>query len=140
MTKEDREVDIGNYLRYLDSVVEEVMSGSEKSLVVIGFSQGAATAGRWTANTSFNVSDLVLWSGMFPHDVDVQKDLKHWNSMDVHALIGDNDPYVNDERFISEKEIMEQKGLDIQEIKFKGGHEIRPSELQELRDRILRKR
>jgi predicted esterase len=139
MTKEDREVDIKNYLRYLDSVVEEVLSDSGKSLVVIGFSQGAATAGRWTANTYYKVSDLVLWSGMFPHDVDVQKDIANWESMDIYALVGDADPFVDDTRFISEKEIMELKGLDMKEIKFKGGHEIRPSELRELRDRILRK-
>ena len=50
MTKENREDDIQNYLIYLNAVHSEI--SSEKNwdeIVILGFSQGVATAFRWLA-------------------------------------------------------------------------------------------
>ena len=45
MTKEDRETDILNYLRYLNAIYAQLTTHSVK-VTILGFSQGAATESR----------------------------------------------------------------------------------------------
>ncbi|MGB1122955.1 MAG: hypothetical protein ACPG08_05475, partial [Flavobacteriales bacterium] len=48
MTKEAREDDIADYVRYLDALSAE-LGLTERRPVLLGFSQGVATASRWVA-------------------------------------------------------------------------------------------
>ena len=51
MTREDREAEIEDYVRYLDALTDELMGSIPPlpRIQVHGFSQGAATAARWAA-------------------------------------------------------------------------------------------
>ena len=69
MTREDRLVEIEDYVRYLDAVHDHVRGGMRSepvSVHAIGFSQGAATVSRWAALGKTHVDRLVLWGGEFP--------------------------------------------------------------------------
>ena len=50
MTREDREREIGDYVRYLDALADRVLGPLRPGprVTVLGFSQGVATAARWT--------------------------------------------------------------------------------------------
>ena len=64
MTREDRLAEIDDYVRYLDAVRAEVLRDGtprQSSVHVLGFSQGAAAAARWTASGAGPVDRLVLW-------------------------------------------------------------------------------
>lgn len=135
MTKDDRERDISNYLRYIDSVVEDHLARSSVKLSVMGFSQGCATAGRWAAHTQRKVEHLVLWCGMFPPDVAL--DIEKLSTMRMHSVYGTSDPYLSDDRYITEKARFSNSSIDIIEIGFDGGHEIPADVLKEWADRNL---
>ena len=64
MTKEAREDDIVDYVRYLDALSAELRL-TERRPVLLGFSQGVATASRWVAMGQTAFSRLILWSGVF---------------------------------------------------------------------------
>ncbi len=139
MTKENRLDDIQNYLNYIDAIIDQVLGKSDIPIVVLGFSQGSATAGRWVAHTQRVVSDLILWSGMFPHDIDTAMDIPSWKKVSIYSVIGDKDPYISDDRLVSENKRCAFNGLELEEIRFNGGHEILADTLLEVRDRIQRK-
>src|SRR5690242_1913739 len=74
MTREDRLTEIDDYVRYLDAVHAEVRSaggGGTSRLVVLGFSQGVATACRWVARGSVPVERLIAWGGELPPELDL---------------------------------------------------------------------
>ncbi|NNC83135.1 MAG: alpha/beta fold hydrolase [Flavobacteriales bacterium] len=137
MTKEARAIDIQNYCVYLDHVMDQVLEGRDKRIIVLGFSQGAATAGRWIQHTARSVSDLILWAGMFPHDVDLSADASFWSEVDFHSVLGTDDPYIDDERLNAHRQPFTQAGLSMSHMEFKGAHTIEPEALNKLLDRIL---
>ena len=71
MTKEDRLDDIKDYNQFLDNVVEDIKSITEKEfeLNVLGFSQGAATVCRWISHTRNKINKAILWGSVFPEDI-----------------------------------------------------------------------
>ena len=68
MTREEREREIADYVRYLDGVVRAESEGVHP--VVFGFSQGAHTAARWCLAGEVRPRAVVLWGEGLPHDVD----------------------------------------------------------------------
>src|SRR4051812_1623967 len=52
MTREDRESEVGDYVEYLDLLLDEIRPrlAPGAAINVLGFSQGAATATRWVAH------------------------------------------------------------------------------------------
>ncbi|MGZ4117744.1 MAG: alpha/beta hydrolase, partial [Bacteroidia bacterium] len=101
MTKEDRTSDIIDYVNYLDMVYAEVLApfkGKKIKVNVLGFSQGAATAGRWMANNRSHADNLIIWAGAFPADLDFEKQKTIFNSMDNFIfVVGDDDQFINEE-------------------------------------------
>src|SRR5258707_6339251 len=73
MTREDRLADIEDYVGYLDAlhaaVFRQVHPGSVQ-LVVMGFSQGVATAARWAARGR-RAERLVASGGVLPAELDL---------------------------------------------------------------------
>src|SRR5438034_9250029 len=58
MTREDRLHEIDDYVRYLDALYRTVASG-QATVTVLGFSQGTATACRWTALGTSRIDRLI---------------------------------------------------------------------------------
>lgn len=135
MTKEDRLTEIKDYMHYLDLLMAQVSKELEPlevkpASVVLGFSQGAATACRWVLDGSITPDHLVLWSGIFPPDLHLKPPFAL--PLRIWQLIGDADEYMNDDRWAENRGIIERIGLEADQIPFKGGHRMYPTVLQQL--------
>lgn len=132
MTAENRLTDIENYLKYLDEVYTSVMDTRKATITLLGFSQGAATASRWALHKPDNFSRLVLWSGIFPPDMDFEKGKQVLGSKTITMVYGKHDPYVTDTRLAEMTNLADRLGVTPEVITFTGGHEIDQDTLKQL--------
>jgi len=126
MTRENRLMDIENYINYLNSVFEKELNelSGRVPVTVFGFSQGCATACRWAVEGQLRFERLILWAGLFPPDMDFDKGHRVLSSKKTYMVVGKQDPYLNEARM---KEFDELAGkLDIvpEKILFEGKHEL----------------
>ena len=73
MTREDHLIEIDDYVRSLDALQHQVRAGSNGAtarVVVLGFSQGVATAFRWACRGRIRPDVLVAWAGPLPAELD----------------------------------------------------------------------
>ncbi len=137
MTKENREDDIIDYVNYLDLLYQEVL-GSLKNknvkIIVFGFSQGVATVCRWIANKKSPVHHLVLWAGSLPQDLDFPQDLT--TSFKTYFVAGDADEFIKEDQVAAYEQLLHEKKLSIEIIRFQGRHEIHEPTLRELAKRL----
>jgi len=133
MTREDREREIRDTLRYLDAVVESAGGpGEEGALTVLGFSQGAAAAWRWAALGAFPVRRLIAWGGACPDDLDLDRARERLRGARIVRVAGARDPAYPDEVRAREGERLARHGLDRRLVTFDGGHELDPDTLRAL--------
>jgi predicted esterase len=119
MTKEERELDIVDNQNYLEQIIEEFKSRYNE-IVVLGFSQGGATAARFCYQKQHNINGLILWGSVFPPDI-TQKEIELFGGLKFFVL-GKKDEYFNEE---NQKEVLAlQKNLGYKTVQFSGGHDI----------------
>ncbi|MEL6533845.1 MAG: hypothetical protein AAFQ98_00470 [Bacteroidota bacterium] len=128
MTKEDRLVDIKNYLSYLDSLLKQLTWGMDLGRLkinVLGFSQGAATVSRWVTQSEWSFDRLMLWAGIFPPDLNIPKSKKKLSSMRVDFVYGDEDPFLSkSDRVVEQRSIARMLGVEPIMTQFHGEHII----------------
>jgi len=125
MTKENRLVDIENYITYLNTLYSNQIDNNCKvPITIMGFSQGAATASRWVSSGKVRFDRLILWSGVFPYDINFESGRQALHGKDVSIVYGKNDPFMENNQFESVREGSSKLGITPQYISFDGGHEI----------------
>lgn len=124
MTRENRLMDIDNYLLYLNGIHANELQGREFPLTVLGFSQGAATATRWVLQGSIEFEKLVLWAGIFPPDMNFESGQQILKGKPIYHVIGEDDPFVTDERKVEMELLCKQLAIVPIHVSFKGGHEM----------------
>ena len=131
MTKEDRESEIEDYVRYLDTVAEVLLGNfpPPARIEVHGFSQGAATACRWVAYGRFSVKRLVLWGGTVPPDLDLERIRAHLRDASLVVAVGDRDQFLSAEHVRNEQARLLGVGLNVSVRQFTGGHVVDRSSL-----------
>jgi predicted esterase len=133
MTRENRLVDIENYTVFLNAVyTSELKQHADIPVTLLGFSQGAATVSRWAMHNSVTYDKLILWSGIFPDDMDFEKGKELLTVKTVHQVYGNNDPFLNEERLKEMRKLCEKLGIVKPPIVFEGGHEIHEQTLLSL--------
>lgn len=135
MTREDRLREIEDYVRYLDRLSQVVLAeaGHDLRVVVLGFSQGVATAARWTALGAVRAHRLVLWADLLPPDLDGEKAAAAWAGMDVVLVRGDADGAFADQALLeAERARLEAWGVRPRVHRYAGGHDIPPDVLVEV--------
>ncbi len=137
MTREDREDEIVDQIRYLNTLYQKMQLEYKLSetvrLVVFGFSQGAAIAWRWVERARLTPSDLVLWAGSVPDE------MAHISSMRttrLWTLCGTNDQFVSVSKVQEILEIVQRTGLKHVHIEFEGEHTIPSTVLNKLADEM----
>jgi predicted esterase len=132
MTRENRQMDIDNYISYLNAILKIESSPSHISTTLFGFSQGAATAARWAMNGNIHFDRLILWAGLFPPDMDFEKGAELLKGKRIIEVLGKQDQFITKDR-IDEMMLLNQK-LKINPIivEFEGKHEISESVLKEI--------
>jgi len=126
MTRDDRESDIRDNMVWLDAVAEDVIRSMAppRNRVVMGFSQGAATAARWAAHTRHAPDHLVIWCSDVPKDIsDEALALLSRRTLTWYVSASD-DGYMDDVRIRGEIRYLEAKGVRHRTLRFDGKHEV----------------
>lgn len=134
MTREERLIEIADYLRYLDAVHDEVFARIRREAVrlhVLGFSQGTATAARWALRGKARPDRLVLWAGTLPPEDEWRAEVGRLNTLDLTFVAGEQDDWVTGNLALTET-TLEKAGVRYQVVTFSGGHEIDRATLQAL--------
>ncbi|MBA4144261.1 MAG: hypothetical protein DI538_08600 [Azospira oryzae] len=133
MTKENRQMDIDNYLTYLDALYEkEIGKRKIKSITLLGFSQGAATVSRWAVNGRIHFDRLILWAGVFPTDMDFDRGKELLQAKEMIQVYGTNDPFINPERLNELESFNTKLNIRPRRVVFDGKHEIDEATLRNL--------
>jgi predicted esterase len=134
MTKEDRLTDIENQITYFNKIYQsfqpEIKRGAK--LVVLGFSQGTATAMRWIANQNISPDKLLLWAGTIPPDLDAENKNVDLSDIDTYIIKGDADPYAETAYIENMNEWLKLYKINSRSIKFSGGHTVDVKTLNQL--------
>jgi predicted esterase len=122
MTREDREAEIEDYVRYLDRVAAAIRANGAR-VFVLGFSQGSATASRWAALGSTPIDTLILWAGLMADDLDISRYPK-LKAMRIRFVIGERDEFLSAEKIDAHQRRLRGAGLEPTLIRFAGGHRL----------------
>ncbi|HEY0994669.1 MAG TPA: hypothetical protein VGD77_01640 [Gemmatimonadaceae bacterium] len=136
MTREARDLEITDHVRYLDLLWERLAARyplATARVTVLGFSQGVATIGRWLARSRVARADaVILWGGKVPVDIfplgeDSSLRRAHWT-----MVVGDRDDFATPEVVAEERARLAAAGLAVEFVSFPGGHAIDPDTLARL--------
>ena len=126
MTSYQRETAIANNHRYLNRMMEEVLSAFEKvpRVHLLGFSQGAATGTRWASQWKGTLDSLILWGGGFAHDLALEVAKEKFTATAVILVHGLEDELVTEESKKRQEELLLELGKPLKHMSFSGGHEL----------------
>ncbi|MDF1672597.1 MAG: alpha/beta hydrolase [Vicingaceae bacterium] len=122
MTKEDREIEIQDYINYLNQLhqfISSENSNTDLKINLLGFSQGGATVSRWAANGKVKFNNLILWASVFPEDMNFKK----VNTDNTFLLYGSKDEFATHEKVNEQKALLNNKA-SFSIIEFEGKHDI----------------
>ncbi|MGD8727422.1 MAG: hypothetical protein PVH40_07235 [Gemmatimonadales bacterium] len=125
MTREDRLSEISDYVKYLDALYEHVFqSVARRSVktVVLGFSQGAATAARWIALGRAIADRLILWGEIPPPDLDLQVAWGKLADSRLTIVVGNEDRYVDPSALLKAEARLLEHEIPYETIMYEGGH------------------
>ncbi len=134
MTKEEREDDISDNLNWLSELHEELTLNKQfKKVLILGFSQGGATAARWFQSDLIQADHLIIWASIFPPDLDHNKEIQE-NKNEHFFFLGKKDEFYNSEQQQDLLSFYQRKGF--QATHFEGGHDINLPELRKVLSRL----
>jgi predicted esterase len=137
MTSADRLAEINDHVAYLSALLQPLLAAAPQAdVIVLGFSQGTATAGRWLSHlahsTGWRPRRLVLWAGAFPADTLPAPALLPGLPVDI--VCGLKDEYISYEQFCQQAATLKQHGAVVSTFSFAGGHKLHAPLLHELAD------
>lgn len=129
MTRESRESEIADYVRYLDLLADQVAPEGRR-LTVLGFSQGVATVARWTTAGRVRPERIVFWGDFLPPDLDVAAAGARWERARLARVHGERDGGLKATRLArAENELVQRTGVPLPVVVYDGGHDIHPETL-----------
>ena len=143
MTREDREAEIHDYVRYLDAVVDRWTGRAadaddwtgrpeQGGPTVLGFSQGCHTACRWVALGRTRPARLVLWGALLPVDPPLSDYAMRLAAAEVVLVRGMDDPWAKDTAFRGCADRLGAAGVSTRVLTYDGGHRVDPGLVAEL--------
>ncbi|HEV8510499.1 MAG TPA: hypothetical protein VGQ48_08635 [Gemmatimonadales bacterium] len=133
MTREDRLHEIDDYVRFLDAVYAKVAPRKTK-VTALGFSQGTATACRWTALGSARIDRLIVWGGEVPPDLDLAQSSVAARLRTSHLTLvyGRQDEFFTPKIVAATESRLRGHNILYELYPFDGGHEIHEAMLRRL--------
>lgn len=129
MTKEDRENDIADNLHYLNHLQANIEKDNQfDKRIIIGFSQGGATAARWNFKSKSKADHLILWATVFPPDLDIKNETAKEDDRNNYFVIGSSDEFYSPDE---QKKILEfYTNNGFRTLTFNGKHDIHQETLK----------
>jgi len=129
MTKVSRDDEIDDYVRFLDAVHGHALGlppGAKGAVrvVVLGFSQGSATALRWALRGRVAIDRVIAWGGGVPPDVDLARERARLESLDLTLVAGTRDAYIDERRLEAETSRLHAARVPHRVVRFDGGHRL----------------
>jgi acetyl esterase/lipase len=123
MTAEDGTRRSGDYVEYLDRVVEDLrVRFGDVAIHVHAFSQGCATASRWWPWAGPG-RPAWYWGGV-PPDLDLVAHRDRLSSAGLRVIIGDRDQFISASQVDEQAARLAAAGVEYQLTRFQGGHVI----------------
>jgi predicted esterase len=114
-------------VRYLDRVADwtrrELGCAAERR-VVLGLSQGAATAWRWAALGSPRLDRPIGWGSELPPDLDLAEHPQRFAATRLQLVRGDRDAVHTEAMLARDRERLSAAGLTCEVPGFEGGYEL----------------
>ena len=129
MTKEAREQDIQDNMDFLNQLLD-LFTGKKsfQKIILLGFSQGGATAARFYYQQQ-KIDHLVLWASVFPPDLHIEDEINGQPNKNYFVL-GLQDQYFNE---IEQKKAIDfYRNMNFSIIQYTGNHTIETSILNNL--------
>lgn len=126
MTREDREHEIADYIRFLDQVATQLQGRlpADHRLFALGFSQGVATVSRWLVRGKSEMAGLILWAGTVAPELQPEALREKLAGKRVALVAGNKDEFVKPDWFDRETGRFTQAGADCRAFPFHGGHRL----------------
>lgn len=127
MTRADRLTEIDDYLAYLDALYDHLFNAVDRSRVtvqVLGFSQGAATASRWSTLGRVDADRLILWAGDLAHDIDLAVHAETLRRLNLTLVVGTDDEFVTPERLAELEALLIEHSIPYRLRPFNGPHRL----------------
>ena len=122
MTKEARELDISDNIQWLNELDLRIDNkGKKLRKVILGFSQGGATAARWYYQGDTQADQLIMWASVFPPDLNLEQEISDSQNTGTF-VVGTKDPYFSEDDTHAAKVFFEQQGFTT--VSFEGVHDI----------------
>ena len=134
MTKEDRDHEITDYVRYLDQVSQEVRARCQPGVrsYVLGFSQGVATLGRWLDRGTAKHDAFCFWAGSLPRELDLDKPHPALAGRRIALAVGHRDDFLPQDWMGNEARRLGPLAADVRQFPFHGGHRLDRTVLGEI--------
>ena len=130
MTKEARETDISDNIHWLNELDKRINTDKQqRRKLILGFSQGGATAARWFYKGAIHADQLIMWASIFPPDLTIEEEIKTNESKGVF-VVGTNDPYFQEKK--DEEAIDHFQQLGFTTFYFDGGHDLDENTLSKI--------
>ena len=131
MTREDREAEIADYVRWLDLALDDALGRLTVPLCVLAFSQGTATACRWlaarAARGARDADRLVLWAGSVPPELDLSAAWLRRTRLTLVA--GSEDKLATPAAVADLRAKLDAHGVPYDVVTYAGGHRLEPDVL-----------
>lgn len=121
MTKEDRQDEIDDYIKYLNQLIDTYQLNTKK-INVLGFSQGVATMSRWLSNNNLKLNKCVFWAGEPPADIDYVNVFKRIDQ--AYFIYGKNDLFISETQLSKITKLFKPLLNQLEIIPFEGKHEL----------------
>ena len=124
MTKEDRQNEINDYIKYLDTLYEKFKFYTYKNLKItaLGFSQGSSTVTRWVNATAHKIDTLIAYAGEVAPELLPLTEQAGLNYTKNYFLCGLQDEYITAEMLAEMK--VTYREMKFTELMFDGKHTI----------------
>jgi predicted esterase len=129
MTKEDREAEIKDYIQYLDALYDLLaISDHPAKIIVLGFSQGVATASRWVHNNTRRMDGIVFCAGEVGNELQNPESMASLKQSHKYFVCGTQDQFINETNIAKVKAML--SGFEFRY--FEGKHVINTDSLLSL--------
>jgi predicted esterase len=133
MTKESRETDIDDNLSWLSTLIHDIQNqGNFKEVILLGFSQGGATAARLVFSKLVKVDHFISWACVFPPDINFESEIGFLQGQSIRFsfVLGTEDIYFTPDQQKETLNFYAEKGFET--YTFVGGHQIESTVLEEV--------